>query len=81
MNRLIELLCASIGLWMPYLGPRVLDVREVQEELKWMALRLAAVLGPSVCQDAKQASTVLVKVWKHFVVEKIGSNEGCLIVV
>ena len=78
LDGLVEPLTDPVGLGMPGLGLRVVDVVKGQKQLVVVSVRLAAVLGSPVCQDAQNRSTLLIEEWQNPVVEQIRCGDGLL---
>lgn len=74
-DRLVETLADPVRLRALDLRPRVLEVVDRQEELVGMLVHAAAVLGPSIGQDAQQLPAFRFEERKDSIVEKIGRRD------
>ena len=80
-HRLVEPFTDPVGLGMPRLGARVLDVLHRQVEFILMALRRAALLRASIGENPGQRNLVLFEERQHAVIEQIGGRHRDLAVV
>ena len=69
----------AVGLRVVGLGSGMVDVLHRQVELVGVVLRLPAVLGAPVSEDAKQLDALLIEKWDHPVVEQISCGDGALV--
>jgi len=66
---------------MSGLGPRVLDVIEVQEKLIGIDLGNTTALSASICERPKQGKTMLVKGRQDCIVKEGSSRDGVILTV
>ena len=81
LNGLVKPLANAVGLWMLDLGSGVLDVFQVQIQLKLVLLSIAAVLAASVSEDAQQWYILLIIKRYYPVIEQISSRNGMFLIV
>ena len=69
----------AVGLGVVGLGPGVVDVLHCQVELVGVVLRLPAVLGAPVGEDALPVDALLVKEGNYSVIEQVRRGDGALV--